>query len=614
MARLSLLGYAACITIGVVAAVALLPVSSWSFRNQKSMLAAGARPTTEQWSGNVTRFPRFDISGWDRKRKEESLARSMALHQGWTPLEPIVDVAHFERPHLKALAEHIQAFPDDVGGIATFARILCQTPMISDARDIAKKRLPQESDDEIAKRINQKIEIAERLKLIVEKGKKLDPNNSFFPLIRAMTLNVLGRPKEARAELYETAKLRRYDDYATVEGNSLIKAVDRNAGYLGEEFRTIVYASTLFPHFASMKGIVEETRRICPPAEALNLQWALFQIQYTLAMESESLIGILVGRAGMRLSLARRDEFSSDEPDETLREIERKRFLVDKVEKMESALRAKNLLASSDKPMAMFEDVERLSEAGRTVVTHAEDPMFEAFFRKPFLASRILIMMAGLMVAVLAIRLWGLRKPEAYDRSRGTTALALIGVNLLIVLSADGENLLTPVLLLAFPVFVLAILQLTSVNLRPVYVAFLASPPLLVIPMGLQNGLAAAGIAMSAVGLAYFASRYPSVASFTAVISAIFIAITIRNPNLADLGYLQIFPATFLACALLMAFRGAWIEKSAAGLLVALTVAYSVVVVQDIQNNSTLKSFNAKFLHEADMARERAGMKKLSEE
>ena len=135
-------------------------------------------------------------------------------------------------------------------------------------------------------------------------GERLDPDNAYFPFIRAAGLYEAGRDAEAIAAVHRAAQKTRYEDYASAE----FQAKDRfytlaNGRQNGIE-RVSVSAALLFPHFAILRGVARMNTISAVHAElagntelGVQLRHDTMRIGDLLRVQGRSLIANLVGIA-----------------------------------------------------------------------------------------------------------------------------------------------------------------------------------------------------------------------------------------------------------------------------------------------------------------------------
>lgn len=614
MARLSFLGTSIFIASGVIVATAVLPFSSWSFRNQLSAYHPRDRHWSDYRLNDAIGSPVLPDSIWNTSKRDESLARAFATFHRWTPSSFDEKAPYVTRPWFIAFEEHERRFPKDVLGYAAHVRFLCQSPMIKPATEVlssGRKVSRQESD----RQIKQKTEVANKVLDISTWGMRLEPENLFFSYCRMMALNVLGRFEEARQLAFKGAGLKRFEDYAIAEGDDLIRVVERVTGYRGEAFRTIVLASIILPHFASIKGTVREMISRCPPEDLDRLKWSLYQMQYAIARESGTYIGILVGKAGMNLVLADRDEFQSNEKDQDKREAERKRFLEGRAAELAAILEKKGLLKSKQEPARMLEDVERLIDEGKKTVDTYDDPLFSNLFYWPALASRFLLGFVGLLIALPGLLLWSKNSPTSYERARGTFALACAGLFAAVLTIVEQDSVADSVpIILTIPLLVLAVIQARDANLKLIAIAFPIAIFLVTVSAGFLVGMYAAGFVLAFMGLVWLSGRRSWLASILGLLTAGICLFSLRSPEFVKMGILIAIPMALIAGCLLLAFPARWVGQGAACAVLIITVAYAYSVSRDVADNAKLKRFNPQFVLEAAHTRERAGLPRLSRE
>jgi len=144
-------------------------------------------------------------------------------------------------------------------------------------------------------------------------GERLDPDNAFFPFLRAVGFFAAGRDADALAAIERASTKPAWNDYVTDELNALWR---RNEILRGEEpgavARIAQAASVMLPHFAQMRSAARlttlramEAEQIGQVEKGLAIRRALARCGGKMRTDSSTLIGNLIGvfitnTAGMR--------------------------------------------------------------------------------------------------------------------------------------------------------------------------------------------------------------------------------------------------------------------------------------------------------------------------
>ena len=143
-------------------------------------------------------------------------------------------------------------------------------------------------------------------------GERLDPQNAFFPLIRAIGLTAAHRDSEAIAALKQAGEKPKLDDYIADEVRSRWRLSELVHGRQSALQRVVVSASTLFPHFAQMRALARfatyravEAEHAGRLAEGLAIRNALLRCSERLRAQSAATVGSLVGIAITQIALVR---------------------------------------------------------------------------------------------------------------------------------------------------------------------------------------------------------------------------------------------------------------------------------------------------------------------
>lgn len=142
-------------------------------------------------------------------------------------------------------------------------------------------------------------------------GARIDPDNAYFPAIRAVGLLAAHRDTEALASLRLAAGKKRWDDYASHEVRSTWRLREEALGEHSVLHRLPAAASILYPYMPQLRGAVRvlvykaiEAERAGRAAEGLAIRHAVMQLGGLMRAESSNEIGSLVGIAITAMAIA----------------------------------------------------------------------------------------------------------------------------------------------------------------------------------------------------------------------------------------------------------------------------------------------------------------------
>jgi hypothetical protein len=133
-------------------------------------------------------------------------------------------------------------------------------------------------------------QVTEDVIRIASRGEKIEPENGFFPLIKAVALWSKGEKTAARAALQEAVNCSRFDEHLLDEADLRIRVLERHHGYRGELVRMFELASVLLPHYAVINTLGEAINKEGTLQDRRN--W--LTVARKLADETSVGIGILV--------------------------------------------------------------------------------------------------------------------------------------------------------------------------------------------------------------------------------------------------------------------------------------------------------------------------------
>jgi hypothetical protein len=143
-------------------------------------------------------------------------------------------------------------------------------------------------------------------------GERVDPDNAYFPLLRAMAHTELRQDKDAFAALHVAASKKVWREYIPEEfvaNRTVNRGIYGQAGLISE---MAISAAILFPHYSSLRELsrvvaTEAIKREMKGnyAAGLSLRRDLFVVSEKMRNESTTLIGSLVGGAMLDTSRMR---------------------------------------------------------------------------------------------------------------------------------------------------------------------------------------------------------------------------------------------------------------------------------------------------------------------
>lgn len=146
--------------------------------------------------------------------------------------------------------------------------------------------------------------LARELLRLATEGERIDPQNGFFPAIRALVLYALERDDEALRALERAGNCPRWDTYEAFFANALIATHERCLGWRGAYPASNFFVVTAFPEMASLREMARTVAGLALRAEqrgnlrqGVRMRMALARLGALMRAESPPLIGSLVGIA-----------------------------------------------------------------------------------------------------------------------------------------------------------------------------------------------------------------------------------------------------------------------------------------------------------------------------
>lgn len=142
-------------------------------------------------------------------------------------------------------------------------------------------------------------------------GARIDPDNAYFPAMRAVGFFAAHRDTEALASLQLAAVKKRWDDYASQEVRGTWRLREMALGEHSVLHRLPAAASILYPYMPQLRGAVRvlvykaiEAERSGRASEGLAIRHAVMQLGGLMRAESSNEIGSLVGIAITSMAIA----------------------------------------------------------------------------------------------------------------------------------------------------------------------------------------------------------------------------------------------------------------------------------------------------------------------
>jgi hypothetical protein len=280
------IGLSCLVALAVIATVALVPASSWVFKNQADLFLrlSPAHP------GPIQDMPTAFMPTW--LTKPDTYAGSDPSQQ----LAHALFLPDYEAND--ALERYTEAHPNDPLGYALLVRRTCL--MGFKVPDSTKKQ-----DANMARRDAENLNRGLAASL---KGEILEPNNAYFPFMRAVFDVELNRVDDLSSALGAAAAKHTYDSHVRDESITLEKALEAVKGYRGELIRIGMEATVLLPDMAHMKSLARYLNRHGTLAQKRDL----IQTDYTIAQGEVTLVGLAVASSELKIVL--REPIQVDAP------------------------------------------------------------------------------------------------------------------------------------------------------------------------------------------------------------------------------------------------------------------------------------------------------------
>jgi len=143
-------------------------------------------------------------------------------------------------------------------------------------------------------------------------GERLEPDNAFFPTMRAVGCFAAHRDDEAISALLRAADGRKWDEHLADELDGKWRLVHLRMGDTTAIHTIAVAAAILFPHYSQIRAVSQlatlhamELEKAGHPEEGARIRRAVMRVGDLMRSESTSIIGNLVGIAVAQIGVER---------------------------------------------------------------------------------------------------------------------------------------------------------------------------------------------------------------------------------------------------------------------------------------------------------------------
>ncbi|KAA0238552.1 MAG: hypothetical protein EDM74_06505 [Armatimonadetes bacterium] len=573
-----------------------------------SMIVLGALPSTrwvlaDQFRALITRHPTGDpyvefSTGNIGELWRASPAPANLKADEWAWLLPtarvsVEDVGPNERT-TKFLEAHAAKYPDDPVVQGVLARNLCRYVQWGSA-----VRQPTQLQVEAARTL---IEVCER-------GEKADPDNAFFPVLKAAMLEALGELERPKEFFLRASLLDRFDDFSRDESEAVIRTAEARFGFGGNRFR-LEASSVGLHHLPLVRELLREILRANPGDTELRL--AVIRQQYVLAKTTDAPADIMLARSGLTLATVPPDRLK---PGSSYNAKDREQwsrdFLYD--------LRTKGDARKAEWAQEAFDRVEEARRATFVVTSGLDTTFSELFLNKTWHPSRMAAVLFLSVFAALVVVAWTRKRMPTRASGPVLGAIAVLGglVRLLAELLMNAELSMTLPWLILLAVLVAFLLFLDRLRARdpqaplpPWWIAGIAVVlfiPVLVIP---ENFYIAGGAMLAGVGLLLLVlySNRPFLYWVLAILGLAVLALLTFFGATPE--FLSIVPGTLLVAYVLLLVPARTRPAAASTLIFASLAVYWVAVGIELQRDSAAANLLRAWQAEPEQIKSASGLDK----
>ncbi|HVK02119.1 MAG TPA: hypothetical protein VM490_01470 [Armatimonadaceae bacterium] len=299
------------LTIAVMAALFALPATRWLVRAQVGP-ALGLR---SEAMTQLSVKPPAHLPEWGRAESwQESVRRVSAAAPGDFGIQLAAAISQSDGERAKSLRDLCARFPGEPAAHAALLRLATQngdqSVAVGHVEDQDALAPPRNSANRApanpapaAK--SPSADILASFDGAAEAGERLDPDNAYFPAMRAVGYFAAGRDADAVAALERAGRCSHWNEYISEEMRGRWDLAHAAYGSeTGSLARMATAFSTLFPHYAQLRAAARVATVRAMRAEAagdaaggIAIRKSVARLGATMRVQASSLIGSLVGQA-----------------------------------------------------------------------------------------------------------------------------------------------------------------------------------------------------------------------------------------------------------------------------------------------------------------------------
>lgn len=573
-----------------------------------SMIVLGALPSTrwvlaDQFRALITRHPTGDpyvefSTGNIGELWRTSPAPANLKADEWAWLLPDSRVSQKDvGPKVrltKPLEAHAAKHPDDPVVQGVLVRRLCRSSLW-----VPEGKAPTQDQ----------LDVARVLVEVCERGEKADPDNAFFPVMKAAALAVLTDGDMPKKIFLKASLLDRFDDFSGSEAEAVIKTAEARFGFGGNRFR-LASSSVAMPHLILIKGFLRRVLQANPSDTELKL--AVIRQQYVFARTTNAPIVFLAARSNMIFAVVPPDRYLSGG---SYKGDGREQWPGEFI----NFLKARGDARSATWAQAAFDRVGAAADITRDA-SRKEDRRYAVLFSiKTWHPSRMAAVLFLSVFAALVVVAWTRKRMPTRASGPVLGAIAVLGglVRLLAELLMNAELSMTLPWLILLAVLVAFLLFLDRLRARdpqaplpPWWIAGIAVVlfiPALAIP---ENFYIAGGAMLAGVGLLLLVlySNRPFLYWVLAILGLAVLALLTFFGVTPD--FLSIVPGTLLVAYVLLLVPARTRPAAASTLIFASLAVYWVAVGIELQRDSAAANLLRAWQAEPEQIKSASGLDK----